>query len=103
MIAINEYILNRNNKIIKDKDIFNKMNIDMKFYEIKDILIHFEHLINIGGEDIAAIGTDFDGMSCELAIKSAGEMPILVDALIDKFGYNLAEKICYKNALRILN
>lgn len=70
--------------------------------KISDIIRHLEHLIDIGGEDVAAIGTDFDGMCCELPIKNAGEMPILTESIIDNFGFKTAEKICHKNALRIL-
>jgi hypothetical protein len=29
-------------------------------------------------------------------------MQVLAEAIIEKFGINKAEKICYKNALRIL-
>lgn len=70
--------------------------------DITDILRHYKHLINIGGSDVAAIGSDFDGMDCNLFIKSASEMPIFADALIKEFGFYTAEKICFKNALRIL-
>jgi membrane dipeptidase len=70
--------------------------------EIADIIHHLERLINIGGENVAAIGTDFDGMNCNLPFKNAGDMQLLVDAIIKKFGLKIAEKICYKNALRIL-
>lgn len=69
---------------------------------ILDIVTHLEHLIKIGGEDVAAIGTDFDGMNCNLFLKNSSGMHILADALIKKFGINLTEKICYKNALRVL-
>jgi membrane dipeptidase len=69
---------------------------------ILDIVTHLEHLIKIGGEDVAAIGTDFDGMNCNLFLKNCSGMHILADALIKKFGINLTEKICYKNALRVL-
>ena len=48
------------------------------------------------------MGTDFDGMECELPFKNAGDMQVLTQAIIEKFGNNTAEKICYKNALRIL-
>lgn len=70
--------------------------------EVADILKHLEYLIKIGGEDVVALGTDFDGMRCKLFLKNCGGMPILVDALMQKFGTNLTEKICYKNALRVL-
>ncbi len=67
-----------------------------------DIIRHLEHLIKIGGEEVAALGTDFDGMQCDLFLKNGSQMPILADALIKKFGFRIAEKICYKNAYRIL-
>lgn len=70
--------------------------------EIEDIIRHIKHLIEVGGEDIAAIGTDFDGMECEMFLKNAAEMQILADALIKKFSFGVAEKVCYKNALRVL-
>ncbi len=67
-----------------------------------DIIRHFKHLIKVGGEDIAAIGTDFDGMDGNLFLKNASDMPYFADALIKEFGFSVAEKICYKNALRLL-
>lgn len=70
--------------------------------EISDIIRHIEHLIKVGGEDVAALGTDFDGMECEMFLKTCADMQLLADAIIKKFGYTVAEKICYKNALRIL-
>lgn len=70
--------------------------------EVGDILNHLKHLIKKGGEDIAALGTDFDGMDCNLFLKNCAEMPILVNELMQNFGISLTEKICYKNALRVL-
>lgn len=69
--------------------------------EMSDIIRHFRHLINIGGESVAAIGTDFDGMDCILPLKTAADMPYLADTLIKEFGFSVAEKICYKNTLRL--
>ena len=68
----------------------------------EDIIRHIEHLINVGGEDVAAIGTDFDGMDCEMFISGAGGMQKLAEMLIKKFGYSIAEKICFRNAIRNL-
>ena len=69
--------------------------------EFDDIIRHFKHLIKVGGESVAAIGSDFDGMECELPIKTASDMPLLADRLIREFGFITAEKICYRNALRL--
>lgn len=70
--------------------------------KIADIIIHLKHLIKIGGENVAAIGTDYDGMECEMFLKNCSEMQIFADALIKEFGINLSEKICYKNSMRVL-
>lgn len=70
--------------------------------EVADVIRHLEHLINIGGEDVAAIGTDFDGMDCELFLKDASKIQTLCSELIKRFGFSMTEKICFKNALRIL-
>lgn len=70
--------------------------------KVKDIIRHLEHLIKIGGEDIATLGSDFDGMDCELEFENVKGMPILVDGIIKKFGFSVAEKICFKNALRLM-
>ena len=67
--------------------------------KIADIIIHLKHLIKIGGENVAAIGTDYDGIECEMFLKNCGEMQIFVDALIKEFGINLSEKICHKNCI----
>ena len=66
-----------------------------------DIIRHYRHLIKVGGESVAAIGTDFDGIECVLPIKTAADMPMLADRLIREFGFPIAEKICFKNALRL--
>jgi len=42
---------------------------------------HVLHMLRVGGEDVIAIGTDFDGISGELEIADPTQMPRLVDAL----------------------
>ncbi len=68
----------------------------------EDIINHLEHLIKIGGEDVVALGSDFDGMDCELFLKGASQMQILAEAIIKRFGFSVAEKICFKNAMRMM-
>lgn len=70
--------------------------------DIDSILRHLEYLIKVGGEDVAAFGSDFDGMDCDLPFQNASEMQILADAIIKKFGFSVAEKLCFKNAMRII-
>ena len=61
------------------------------------------HMIRVGGEDCAAIGTDFDGMNGELEIASADQMPKLFTAL-DRAGFTSREieKIAFMNAERVM-
>ena len=61
------------------------------------------HMIKVGGEDCAAIGTDFDGINGKLEIGSAHQMPMLFTGL-EKAGFTPAqiEKIAFRNVERIL-
>ena len=64
---------------------------------------HLNHIRNIGGEDILAVGTDLDGVSGNLEIDSVDKMPMLFDALKkDGWSDDLLEKFAYKNALRVI-
>ena len=60
---------------------------------------HMAHILDVGGENVLAIGSDFDG--CEINPELAGvdKMPDLEAFLLKKgFGKELTEKIFYKNA-----
>lgn len=66
---------------------------------LDDLFKHIEHLREIIGINNIALGTDFDGISCELEIEDASKMGLLIDYLKKK-NYSLEdiEKITYKNA-----
>ena len=66
---------------------------------VSDLLRHCRHIVNVGGEEVLGIGTDFDGMNIELEIDGAKDMPKFADAL-EKGGFSQrqAEMICYRNA-----
>lgn len=64
---------------------------------------HLRHVINKGGLDIAALGSDFDGISGELELKGCQDMDKLSNALnLAGFSSTEVDAICYKNAERIL-
>ncbi|MBQ1492028.1 MAG: dipeptidase, partial [Blautia sp.] len=68
---------------------------------IRDIVRHARHIINVGGEDILALGSDFDGITGELELKDASCMPLLAEAFLQEgFTPREIEKIFYRNALR---
>lgn len=71
---------------------------------VDDIVAHVKHMINIGGEDLPAIGTDFDGYDLGKSdITHVRQMEKFYDAL-NRAGLSNSqiEKVCYKNALRII-
>lgn len=78
-------------------------DITNKESRIEDMLRQLRHMVNIGGEDIAAIGTDLDGIDGDLEIGRAEDMPKLFEAM-DRAGFSdrLIEKIAWKNAWRVL-
>ncbi len=65
------------------------------------LLAHAEHILKVGGEDILAIGSDFDGIPENPYLKNPADMPRFAEELQKKFGARGAEKICAGNALRV--
>ena len=67
------------------------------------ILRHFDHLINILGEDKVAIGSDFDGAKVPLKIKNLVGMNVLKEFLFNKgYNKNLIIKLFSENWLNFL-
>lgn len=77
---------------------------DAEDSKIDDMIRHLDHMVEVGGEDVLAIGTDFDGTSGNLEIASADAMPKLFERL-DDHGWPIEriEKLAHKNVLRLYN
>ena len=70
---------------------------------IEDIVKHGLYLINKGGVDVVALGTDFDGIKPDTEIKDASEMYRLYDAFKEAgLSVDQCEKLFWKNADRLL-
>ena len=69
----------------------------------EDLARHLRHLIDVGGVQVAALGSDFDGIDTPLDFGDAGDMDALFRAL-DAAGFSPAEieAVCWKNAWRFL-
>ena len=66
---------------------------------IEDIVKHGLYLINKGGEDVVALGTDFDGIKPNTEIKDASEMYRLYDAFKEAgLSVEQCEKLFWNNA-----
>ena len=64
---------------------------------------HIKHTRNVGGIDVLALGTDFDGIGNEVEIENIGEIGRLRDALIKEgFTNSEVDKIFYGNVKRVL-
>ena len=67
------------------------------------LMRHARHIMNIGGRDVIALGTDFDGIPHNnLEIDNAGQIQKLAEyALKNGFSRAEAEGMFYKNVLRL--
>jgi membrane dipeptidase len=72
-----------------------------KTTDVSDITWHMKHMINVGGLDMVALGSDFDGIGDNLNFKDYAGIPQLVDAIEKEFGAAACDKICHGNALRL--
>ena len=70
----------------------------------RDIAEHAWHIYQVGGEDVLAIGTDFDGFDeGQLDVVHIGEMNIVCEALKRRgFTDRQLDKIGYNNILRVI-
>lgn len=69
---------------------------------IDDILRHTDYIINIGGEDVVSLGSDFDGIECTPQIEDISQMQKLFSEFLNSnHSYKTAEKLFYKNAERL--
>lgn len=71
---------------------------------MEQILHHIKHIKSIGGIEVLALGSDFDGFGGASGVRTCEDFTKLIAALEDA-GYTGEEidKITYKNALRVLH
>lgn len=75
------------------------LNDDPAKADSEDLLRHAEHFLNLGGEDVLAIGADWDGAPpADFPVPDLGGVPELYALFAQEFGQNLADKIFFENA-----
>ncbi|HCA72162.1 MAG TPA: hypothetical protein DHW78_01630 [Ruminococcaceae bacterium] len=72
------------------------------YTKIDDIVQCARYMRNKAGIDSLALGSDFDGINSTLEFGDCAGLPRLADALAMYFPAEEVEKICWKNALRVL-
>ena len=65
---------------------------------IDDIILHAEHFLNLGGEDVLAIGSDFDGADMPTDISGVESIPSIYQRFLKEFGEKITKKIFFDNA-----
>lgn len=70
---------------------------------VEQMVAHIKHIRKVAGIDVLAIGSDFDGFSGPCEIKNSAELIKIPEAL-NREGFTCDEidKLCYKNALRVI-
>ena len=70
---------------------------------ISDMVRHVKHILAVGGEDVPALGSDFDGIRGDLEVGGPEDFPRLADALLAAgVTPRQLEKMWCANALRVL-
>lgn len=99
-------------KLLADKGGVMGLNIESFFLcpgepttvsTIEDMVRHLKYIRNVGGIEVMAIGTDFDGTNHTSELADIGEIGRLEEALLaNGFTQDELDKIYYKNALRVI-
>lgn len=75
------------------------INGGIKPTSVSDIVRQAEHIINISSDNAVSLGGDLDGIPHCIDFNGYED---IVSALENYFGKEISDKICYKNALRVL-
>ncbi|MBE6961489.1 MAG: membrane dipeptidase [Ruminococcaceae bacterium] len=78
------------------------LNKGSRYAAVGDIVRHAQYIANVAGVDAVALGSDFDGIDAEVEFHDYAGMPMLVDGLLRVFTEEEVEKICWRNALRVI-
>ena len=60
---------------------------------------HIEHWLDLGGENVIALGGDWDGAAVPTFLSDASKMPEFQNMLSRHFGKTVMQKLCSDNAL----
>ncbi len=70
---------------------------------LEEASLHIKHIIKVGGEDVIALGSDFDGIPAPAGLEDCTKIQSLFEFLLNNgISSAVLEKISYKNAARVL-
>lgn len=70
---------------------------------IKELLPHISHFLELGGENVIALGSDFDGATMPMDLPNIEKVECFYNELVKNYGKIISDKICFKNALNFAN
>lgn len=71
---------------------------------LPSLVAHLEHIREIGGDDVLALGSDYDGIGLPPALQTCDQWNSLFSILRDRgWQEDLIEKLAYRNAARVLS
>ena len=59
---------------------------------------HIDHFLELGGEHIIALGSDFDGSTTPSWLSDASDIPAFRAKVAARFGEDIAEGMFFQNA-----
>jgi membrane dipeptidase len=71
---------------------------DARDVGFEELAAHIEHFLDLGGEDVLALGSDWDGAPVPAWLARCDGVGELARKLEKRFGEDLARKICFTNA-----
>ena len=100
--VLNDRVNDEDEKLLAFREKIYKRN--PIYADVKDVVKHIDHVVNIAGIDHVGLGSDYDGVGDSLpyGLKDVSFYPNLIFHLL-KSGYSEEEieKICYKNIWRV--
>ncbi len=64
----------------------------------EDLAKHVAHFLELGGEDVLALGSDYDGADMPSWLEPAERMETLYEKMQQEFGAKITEKVFFQNA-----
>jgi membrane dipeptidase len=78
--------------------VFNPSFIEDGTPGIEALFAHIDRIIELGGEQAIGLGSDFDGITSYVeGLEDAGKYQNLVEALVERYGEDFAERITHLN------
>lgn len=77
----------------------NEFIVDEGEATFDDLSRHIEHWLDLGGENVMALGSDFDGAETPAFLANASCLPDVLDRMEQRFGEEITAKISSGNAL----